>query len=181
MRTRRLLVLLTGCGLYLGAVAAVAQAQGTHVDVHKGGVRVEAGVTGMQAMNARVVRAKDLTGLGVYNAANESLGKIEDLVIDPMSGRIRYAVLSFGGILGIGDKYFAVPWHAISFVPKGETNAGTRKEDYCILDVAKDTLKNAPGFDKDHWPNFADANWSATVDRFYGTHRQATGERNPNR
>ena len=183
MRVQRLLALAT-CGLYFGATATLALAQGTQVEVDRGGVRVEVGgkgIKGMQNPNIGVVRSKDLTGLGVYNAANESLGKIEDLVIDPAAGTIRYAVLSFGGILGIGDKYFAVPWQKLTFIPKGQTSSGTQREDYVRLDVSKDSLKNLPGFDKNNWPNFADAHWSVTVDHYYGMRREATGQRTPQR
>lgn len=179
MRVHGLLAIAV-CGLYLGWATAAAQAQGAQVDVNPGGVRVETEskhahehATAME----RIVRAKELTGLNVYNAENESLGEIQDLVIDPAAGKIRYAVLSFGGVMGIGDKLFAVPWHKLSFVPKESTRAGAPKEDYCILDVPKDALKSAPGFDKNNWPNFADANWRATIDRYYETRHEAAKER----
>ena len=126
---------------------------------------------------APIVRSRDLVGLSVYNTANESLGKIEDLAIDPTAGTIRYAVLSFGGLLGMGDKYFAVPWQKLSFVSKGTTGAGTPKESYCVLNVPKETLQNAPGFEKDHWPNFASRSWRQTIEQHYGTHQQASTRR----
>jgi sporulation protein YlmC with PRC-barrel domain len=177
-----LLLVSVACGLWIGA-AAIAQAQGTHVDVNRNGVHVDAGRLGTMegAANGQIVRLKDLVGLKVYNTSDESLGKIEDLVIDPMAGKILYAVLSFGGILGIGDKYFAVPWQKLSFVSRGTTKAGTEKESYCVLNVPKDTLKNAPGFAKDNWPNFADNSWRQTIEQFYGTSRSARGQRNPQR
>jgi sporulation protein YlmC with PRC-barrel domain len=121
-----------------------------------------------------VVRASDLRSLAVYGSSNEKLGKIEDLVVDPASGHIRYAVLSFGGLLGIGDKYFALPWKDIHVVPKGSSSAGTQKEAYCTLDVSKESLKNAPGFDKHHWPNFADNSFVKDIDSYYGTNREAS-------
>ena len=83
------------------------------------------------------------------------------------------AVLSFGGILGIGDKYFAVPWTDVRGVCKGATSADTQKEAYCMLDVSKDALKNAPGFDKNHWPNFADKTFASDMEKFYGSNRTA--------
>ena len=83
-----------------------------------------------------------LLSLAVYGESNEKLGKVEDIVVDPSSGKIRYAVLSFGGIFGIGDKYFAVPWHDLNVVYKGPTSAGTQKEEYATIDVSKDALKN---------------------------------------
>ena len=84
---------------------------------------------------------KTLIGSKVVNAKNEDLGKIEDVVLDAGSGRIAYAVLSFGGFLGMGDKYFAIPWNAIHF---------NLSEEHAVLNVDKKLLENAPGFDKDN-------------------------------
>jgi sporulation protein YlmC with PRC-barrel domain len=119
-------------------------------------------------------RVSDVMSLAVYGNGDEKLGKIEDLVMDPASGKIRYAVLSFGGILGLGDKYFAVPWTDIRVFFKGATSAGTQKEVYCTVDVSKEALKNAPGFNKDRWPDFADEKFAKDVEAFYGTNRAAS-------
>ena len=172
---------LAACGVWCLANAGIAQAQ-VKVDVNRGGVDVQTGgAKQMSQSEGQIVRVKDLTGLRVYNASDESLGKIEDLVIDPRAGTIRYAVLSFGGILGMGEKFFAIPWQKLAFVSKGETSSGTLKEDHVVLDIPKDMLKNAPGFNKDNWPNFADQNWRDTIEHHYGTSREARGERNPRR
>ncbi len=72
------------------------------------------------------------------------------------------------------DKLFAVPWSDLKVVSKGSTSAGTAMEGYYVLDVSKEALKNAPGFDKNRWPDFADRNWSAEIDRFYSGQRAAT-------
>jgi sporulation protein YlmC with PRC-barrel domain len=106
-------------------------------------------------------RVSTIESLKVYNRSNENLGKIKDLVIDARTGKISYAVLDFGGFLGVGDKWFAVPWHAF----KCETKDN---QDYLVLDVSKDRLKNAPGFDSNHWPNMADPTFSRDIDTFYG-------------
>jgi sporulation protein YlmC with PRC-barrel domain len=140
---------------------------GAKVDVDRSGVHVDVGDKDNDRANAPVVKARDLIGVGVYNSANEKLGKIEELVANPSSGNIRYAVLSFGGFLGMGDKLFAVPWNSLKLVPKGTTSSGTLKEDYYVLDVDKDTLKSAPGFDKTDWPDFGNAKWSSDSDKFY--------------
>ena len=102
---------------------------------------------------------KTVIGSKVVNAHNEDLGKIEDLVIDAGAGRIAYAVLSFGGFLGMGDKYFAIPWNAFHF---------NLKENRAVLNVDKNKLENAPGFDKDNWPNMADSTWGANIYKHYG-------------
>lgn len=143
-----------------------------NVDVDVGRVHVDVNKTNTSDQSAKnVVRGKDLMGLNVYGENDEKLGDIKDLVIDPKEGKIRYAVLTFGGFLGMGDKFFAVPWSDIQFISKGTTRTGTIKEDYGVLSISKDELKNAPGFDKDKWPNFADQNWSSNVDKYYNEHR----------
>jgi hypothetical protein len=76
------------------------------------------------------------------------------------SGKVAYAVLSFGGLLGMGDKLFAVPWAALSL--------DTAKKRFTV-NVLKDALKYAPGFDKDHWPSMSDQAWASGVHKFYGT------------
>ena len=115
---------------------------------------------------ARAVRHTDIVGAkktvigsNVVNKHNEELGKIEDLVLDAGAGRIAYAVLSFGGFLGMGDKYFAIPWNAFHF---------NLKENRAVLNVDKKLLENAPGFDKDNWPNMADLTWGTSIYKHYG-------------
>jgi sporulation protein YlmC with PRC-barrel domain len=107
-------------------------------------------------------RASELIGMKVYNTADEELGRIEDLVMDADEGRVRYAALSFGGFLGIGDKLFAVPMHALNI---------RRVDDKprFVLNVDKDRLENAPGFNTDAWPDFANPDWGAEVDAYYGS------------
>ena len=102
---------------------------------------------------------KTVIGSSVVNTQNEDLGKIEDLVLDAGAGRIAYAVLSFGGFLGMGEKYFAIPWNAFHF---------NLKENHAVLNVDKKLLENAPGFDKDAWPNMADSTWGNSIYKHYG-------------
>jgi hypothetical protein len=80
-------------------------------------------------------------------------------MIDIPSGRVAYAVLSFGGVLGMGNKLFAVPWSALRV---------DEDEKSFILDVDKTKLEKAPGFDKSNWPNMADTTWGSEVSRYYG-------------
>lgn len=109
-----------------------------------------------------VLSASTVTGDEVVNAKGEKLGKIEDIMLDMNDERIAYAVLSFGGFMGFGDKLFAVPWRALQL----------DTENKCfILDVPKDRLKSAPGFDKDDWPDFADRNMAGKVYDYYGVER----------
>jgi sporulation protein YlmC with PRC-barrel domain len=106
-----------------------------------------------------VLAADTLTGDKVVNRQKEDLGTIEHLMIDLQNGRVAYAVLSFGGFLGMGDKLFAIPWSALTV---------DTVERQFILAVDKKLLEQAPGFDKDHWPNMADRSWGAEVSNYYG-------------
>ncbi|MCK9306340.1 MAG: PRC-barrel domain-containing protein [Methanoculleus sp.] len=106
-----------------------------------------------------IVRGKDLADYSVRNPRGEDLGTIKDIVIDTGEGCIAYAALSFGGIMGLGDKLFAVPWEALRY------NA---TDDSFVLDVPKERLENAPGFDKDNWPTTAEREWLTGMYSHYG-------------
>lgn len=108
----------------------------------------------------RTLSATSLIGNKVKNPAGEDLGKIEEIMLDLDFGRVSYAVVSFGGFLGFGDKLFAVPFDSLQL----DTD-----EHCCILNVPKERLENAPGFDKDDWPDFADRDWGRTIYTHYGT------------
>lgn len=103
--------------------------------------------------------ASTIIGDAVENAAGEHLGKIEELMIDVDDGRIAYAVLSFGGFLGMGDKLFAIPWASLRI---------NTQEHKFVLEADKTTLEAAPGFDKDNWPDMADPSWGSDIHRYYG-------------
>lgn len=115
-------------------------------------------------MNNQILSASTISGTTVKNMEHKNIGKIQDLMIDLKTGDVAYAVLSFGGFLGIGDKYFAVPIEALKF----SKIDGDRE---ITLDVSKDHLKNAPGFDKDHWPLDASPEFIQTVYDHYGYNR----------
>ena len=108
----------------------------------------------------RLMTASTLEGDDVVNAAGEDLGKVEEIMLDVPSGRIAYAVLSFGGFLGIGNRLFAIPWQALKLDPVNHR---------FVLNTPRERLENAPGFDKDRWPDWADMSWAATVHRYYDT------------
>ena len=110
---------------------------------------------------SRHYRASTIESMKVENAAGEDIGKIKDLVIDFNSGKVQYAALDFGGFLGVGDKLFAVPWSAFKYVE------GSGSDRHLVLNVNKEQLKNAPGFDKNHWPDVANPNWAKDVDKYY--------------
>ena len=109
----------------------------------------------------QVLQTTTIIGTRILNRSGEQLGILKELVIDMEDGHIAYAVLSFGGFLGKGDKLFAIPWEAFIWKPKDRT---------FILDVKKDVLKEAPGFDKAHWPDLAqyEAGWLLDIYEYYG-------------
>jgi sporulation protein YlmC with PRC-barrel domain len=92
----------------------------------------------------RYLTSSTIVGDKVYNHLDEDLGKIKDIMIDIQEGRIDYVVIEFGGFLGIGEKYFAVPFKALSI--------NTERHAF-ILNQTREVLEQAPGFDKDHWPD----------------------------
>ena len=101
------------------------------------------------------------------NDQGEKLGKIEDMVVDVESGKVLYAALSFGGVLGLGDKLFAIPYEDLKF------DHG-KDETFFVLNVSKDKLKAAPGFDESDWPNMADPHWAEQIDDYYRKARTTT-------
>jgi len=90
-----------------------------------------------------IYRASKIIGTNVANPQGEALGESEDVVFDPQTGRITYAVLSFGGFLGLGEKHCAIPWTALT-PQAGRTTVAQR----FILNVDKERLKSASGFEK---------------------------------
>lgn len=116
-------------------------------------------MTTMTETRTNVLSASTLVGDKVYNPQGEHLGEIKELMIDPQTGHVGYAVLSFGGFLGMGDKLFAIPFQSLELRPE--------QKDF-VLNVPKDKLKNAPGFDKDDWPKSADRRWGTEIHQYYG-------------
>lgn len=102
---------------------------------------------------APILSSTSIVGDDVVNAAGDELGSIKDLMVDTSNGRVEYAVLSFGGVLGLGDKLFAVPMDVLQLDTENER---------FTLDVPKEQLENAPGFDKDDWPDFASEQFRET-------------------
>jgi sporulation protein YlmC with PRC-barrel domain len=104
--------------------------------------------------------ANTLIGNDVFNQQEEDIGDIKEIMLDVRTGRVSYAVLSFGGFLGMGEKLFAVPWQALQL--------DTINKRF-VLNVAKERLTTAPGFDKTNWPNMVDAAWQQGIHDYYGT------------
>jgi sporulation protein YlmC with PRC-barrel domain len=123
-------------------------------------IRAEEGV----GQYRRVIASGNLTGDRVRNPAGEDLGKIEEIMIDIPTGRVGYVVLAFGGVMGIGEKLFAVPWRALSL---------NEREHEFVLNIDRRQLEEAAGFDPNHWPDMTDPSWAAQIDEFYGAHERS--------
>jgi len=108
----------------------------------------------------KLMGANTLVGNDVYNLEGDDIGEIKEIMLDMATGDTCYAVLSFGSFLGMGEKLFAVPWNALTL--------DTIKKRF-ILNVEKSRLQDAPGFNKDHWPNMADQTWAADLHKYYHT------------
>jgi len=114
--------------------------------------------SGGEGPGPQVMAADTLTGDEVRNGAGEMLGEITDIMLDVPTGRVAYAVMSVGGVMGVGAKLFAIPWSAMQLDTANK----------CFrLNVAKERIDEAPGFDKDHWPAMADQRWAEDVHSFY--------------
>lgn len=99
----------------------------------------------------RLLRASHVLKSEVMNLQGQRLGDIEEVVIDTAAGKVAYVVLSAKQLLGLGEKWFAIPWHTL----QQSVGFGT-----FTLDVDKETLQKAPGFDRDNWPNRANTRWA---------------------
>jgi len=105
-----------------------------------------------------VLSAGMLIGDSVKNLDGEKLGTIRELMIDTESGAIAYAVLDFGDFLGMGSKLFAVPWSSFQVCI----------EEACLkLDVDREILEDAEGFDQHKWPDMADRTWGTRIHNHY--------------
>ena len=110
-------------------------------------------------MKSKILSSSTITGQNVSNLKDENIGDIKDLMINPNNGEVVYAVLSFGGFMGIGNKLFAIPLEALQFSDKNDT---------IRLDISKEKLENAPSFDEDNWPLTADDKFVDSVYSHYG-------------
>lgn len=117
----------------------------------------------------QLMGANTLIGNDVYSQNDEDLGDIKEIMLDTDSGKVCYAVLSYGGFLGMGEKLFAVPWQALRL--------DTDNKRY-VLNIDSSKLESAPGFDKDHWPNMADETWANSIHTYYGIQPKRTNSIN---
>jgi len=125
-------------------------------------------------MAGSVIRASQMHGLNIQNSQGKSVGEIQELVIDANHGRVNYAAVSYGGFLGFGDKLFAVPFEAF----RCQQNPDDKDEHIVVLNVTQEQLEGAKGFDQEHWPNFADRQFTNGLYERYNVKRRQERDHN---
>ncbi len=108
----------------------------------------------------RLISSNKVEGTAVYDRQGESLGSIYNFMVDKRSGHVEYAVLSFGGFLGIGEDYYPLPWKALTY----DTALGGY-----VVDLDKDRLRNAPNYAASDNPDWRDPDYGRRIDDYYGT------------
>ncbi len=151
MKRHLIIVLLAIVCLFLGTTGFTQEKKGPGAG-DTAGKTVEG-----QSINAFMV--EKIIGSKVVNLKGETLGKIENLVVDIDTGRIVYAVLESGGFLGIGDKLLPVPWASLAALPS---------EGIFFLNESKEQMAKAPAFYRKNVPNMGDMGWGADVFKYYG-------------
>jgi sporulation protein YlmC with PRC-barrel domain len=106
-----------------------------------------------------LIAAEKVNGTDVYNTQGDKLGEVEDIMLDKISGQVAYAVLSFGGFLGLGEKHYPLPWSTLKY--------DTRKGGY-VVNIDKELLENAPSIDRDDEDFAWTADYGRGIDRYYG-------------
>jgi sporulation protein YlmC with PRC-barrel domain len=109
------------------------------------------------------VKASSIIGTKVVSPKGDSLGDIKEVVIDPRTGKVAYAVVSFGGFLSLGEKLFAIPFGAFEY---NVTKSDLVESEY-VLNVSRERLEKAPGFDSAHWPLMSDEKWHRAIHSYY--------------
>jgi len=104
------------------------------------------------------LKASDMIDTDVVSPQGDNIGEVKEVVIDPNTGKVAYAVVSFGGFLGMGKKLFAIPFKALQY---------SWEENEYVLDAPREQLEQAPGFDDDNWPMMADEQWNRDIHTYY--------------
>jgi hypothetical protein len=118
--------------------------------------------TGRSDETDRLISSEKVEGTAVYNRNSERLGTIDHLMIDKFSGQVEYAVMSFGGFLGIGEDYNPVPWKSLTF----DVNLGGY-----VVDTDRARLEQAPRYEAASQPNWSDRAYTERVDEYWGIRR----------
>jgi len=109
--------------------------------------------------SGNLIAASQVTGTNVYNRAGEKLGDVYDVMVDKQSGKVEYAIMSFGGFLGIGDTYHPLPWKALNYSPR---------EGGFVVDIDKQRLEGAPSYEAGNTSVWDDPAYGRRVNDYYG-------------
>jgi sporulation protein YlmC with PRC-barrel domain len=167
MKTKRLMGILACSTAFAAGTQVFAAEPAATQPARTAEAKVAAGE---KILAAKTFRASKLTGMNVRNMEGEELGTVNDFMIDVQTGKVQYAAMSVGGLLGVGDKLFAVPFAQLKF-DHGQD------EMFFVLDMSKEKIAAAPGFNQNDWPDFADPRWAAKVEQHYRKTETRTGER----
>ena len=107
-----------------------------------------------------LISSDKVEGTAVYDRGGEKLGSIHSVMIDKISGKVAYAVMSFGGFLGMGDSYHPLPWHVLTY----DTGQGGY-----VVDLDRNKLEEAPTYATSETPNWSDRRWGQQVHDYYGS------------
>jgi hypothetical protein len=107
----------------------------------------------------RLISSDKVTGTAVYNRKDERLGTVDHFMVDKVSGKVAYAVMSFGGFLGIGESYHPLPWATLTY--------DTSKDGY-VVDLDRDRLERAPTYTSNRQPNWGDREYNRQLGTYYG-------------
>ncbi len=118
----------------------------------------------LDSTKPKVVSVSTLAGYRVRTTENDDLGTIEEIMIDPGTGQLAYAVLSLAGALGLGDKLYAIPWTLLRL---------NTEDRVLMLGCDSAWLRDAPAFQQDDWPDFGDERWEREIHDYYSRRHYA--------
>jgi hypothetical protein len=107
----------------------------------------------------RLIASDKVEGTAVYNRQGERLGSVYNFMVDKRTGQVPYAVMSFGGFLGLGDSYYPLPWKALTY----DTGMGGY-----VVDIDKDRLQGAPSYAASEAVDWSDPTYGRRIDEYYG-------------
>jgi sporulation protein YlmC with PRC-barrel domain len=151
------------------SIAQTAESQGakTGQSQEQKSTQRQQGQRGQQAAKIRDMRASKIIGADVQSAKGEQLGDVKDLIVNADDGKVNYAIVAFGGVLGFGEKLFAYPMDR--FQPSSD---GSK----LVLNASEEEMKNAPGFDRSAWPTWGRGGYRGEVEKHFGQTAQAGGD-----
>jgi sporulation protein YlmC with PRC-barrel domain len=125
-----------------------------------GASTMETAMQNLETTHTPLIPANKVAGTEVYNTAGDHLGEIQDVILDKSSGKVAYAIMSFGGFLGLNEKYHPLPWDVLTY----DTDKGGYR-----VDLTKDQLENAPNYGENGEPDWADREYGKHVHDYYGS------------